>query len=238
MERRFDRRSMIKAAGASGAALLAGPATGRPAAPGKKRHVIVGTGHRARSFQDAIWGKHKDGNSLVAICDTNPGRLSFTARRAAAAGAAAPKVYLASDFDRMIRETRPDSVIVTTPDSTHDDYIVRALDAGCEVITEKPMTTTAAKAQRILDAVKRNNRHVRVAFNYRFTPPRTQVKELLMAGRSATSCPSTSTGFSIPPTARIISAAGTAARLFPAASWSTSRPTISTSSTGGWAPSR
>jgi hypothetical protein len=58
--------------------------------------------------------------------------------------------------------------------------IVRALDAGCDVITEKPMTTTAEKAQRILDACKRNGRHVRVTFNYRYSPPRTQIKEMLM----------------------------------------------------------
>ena len=59
---------------------------------------------------------------------------------------------------------------------------MRALDAGCDCITEKPLTTTPEKAQRILDACKRNNRHVRVLFNYRYSPPRTQVKDLLMSG--------------------------------------------------------
>ena len=44
------------------------------------------------------------------------------------------------------------------------------------------MTTTPEKAQRILDACKRNGRHVRVTFNYRYSPPRTQVKDLLMNG--------------------------------------------------------
>jgi predicted dehydrogenase len=82
----------------------------------------------------------------------------------------------------MVRETKPQFVIVTTTDASHDDYIVRALDAGCDVITEKPMTTTAEKAQRILDAVKRSGRHIRVTFNYRYSPPRTQVKDILMSG--------------------------------------------------------
>ena len=81
----------------------------------------------------------------------------------------------------MVKETKPDCVIVTTPDAFHDEYIVRALDAGCDCITEKPLTTTPEKAQRILDACKRNNRHVRVLFNYRYSPPRTQVKDLLMS---------------------------------------------------------
>ncbi len=135
----LNRRSVIKAAAASGAAVLGAPASAGRLGNEKKRHAIVGTGHRARVYQDAIWGKHKDRNALVALCDTNPGRLAFSAKRAAAAGAATPKVYLARDFDRMIREMRVDTIIVTTPDASHDDYIVRALDAGCDVITEKPM---------------------------------------------------------------------------------------------------
>ena len=82
----------------------------------------------------------------------------------------------------MLKDLKPDCVIVTCPDAFHDDYIVRALDAGCDCITEKPLTTTPEKAQRIVDACKRNNRHVRVLFNYRYSPPRTQVKDLLMSG--------------------------------------------------------
>ena len=97
-------------------------------------------------------------------------------------GAPVPQAFMAADFDRMLREHRPDALIVTTPDATHDDYIVRALDAGVDVITEKPMTTDAAKAQRIIDAVKRSGKAVRVTFNYRYSPFRSQLKELLMAG--------------------------------------------------------
>jgi predicted dehydrogenase len=137
-------------------------------------------GSRARMFQDAITGKYRDNNELVALCDTNPGRLALAAKNAQRAGAK-PKTYSAAQFDRLLTESKPDVVIVTTPDSTHDEYIVRALDGGCDAITEKPMTTTADKAQRILDACKRNNRHVRVTFNYRYSPPRTQIKDLLMS---------------------------------------------------------
>jgi predicted dehydrogenase len=93
-----------------------------------------------------------------------------------------PPGYAHTDFERMIAETKPDFIIVTTMDSTHADYIVRGLEAGCDVITEKPLTTTAGMCQRILDATKRTGRHLRVTFNYRYSPPRTQVKDLLMAG--------------------------------------------------------
>jgi len=173
----IDRRTLIKSAG--GLALgLAAMAHAAPSA--RKRFAIVGMGSRSRMFQDAITGKFAENNELVAICDTNPGRLALAAKRAASAGAK-PKTYAASEFDRLLKESKLDAVIVTTPDATHDEYIVRALDAGCDAITEKPMTTTAEKAQRILDACRRNGRHVRVTFNYRYSPPRTQIKELLMS---------------------------------------------------------
>ena len=133
-------------------------------------------------FQDALWGPHKDKGELVAICDVNPGRLALASRWASEAGATPPRTYLASDFDRMLREQKVDALIVTTPDATHDDYIVRALDSGVDAITEKPMTTDAAKVQRILDAAKRSGRHVRVTFNYRYSPFRSQVKQMLMDG--------------------------------------------------------
>jgi predicted dehydrogenase len=71
---------------------------------------------------------------------------------------------------------------VTTRDCFHDEFIVRGLNAGCNVITEKPMTTTAGKCQRIVDTVKRTGRSLRVTFNYRYSPPRTQVKRMLQDG--------------------------------------------------------
>lgn len=172
----IDRRTLIKSAGglALGFAAVAGGATAR------RRFAIVGMGSRSQMYTKAITQTYRERNELVALCDTNPGRLALAARTVAEEGVSAAS-YAAGDFDRMLAETRPDAVIVTSPDATHDGYIVRALDAGCDVITEKPMTTTPQKAQAILDACARNGRHVRVLFNYRYSPPRTQVKDLLMS---------------------------------------------------------
>ncbi len=177
----MQRRDVMKglAAGAAAASMVD---AAKAEAAARKRYVQVGVGSRARMYQQALWGTHKPHGDLVAVCDINPGRLDYLGKRAIQAGAKAPKPYLAADFDKMLAEQKPDAVIVTVPDAYHVDYIVKALDAGCDVITEKPMTTDAAKAQRILDAVKRSKRHIRVTFNYRYSPFRTQVKELLMAG--------------------------------------------------------
>lgn len=173
-----DRRTVMKTAGAVAITL----ATTAYAAPARKRFAIVGLGSRSRMYTRALTDKLRDANEIVGLCDSNRGRLTLAARLITETGASHPKTYDGADFDRMIRETKPSVVIVTTPDATHDDFIVRALEAGCDVITEKPMTTTAEKAQRILDTCRRTGRHIRVTFNYRYSPPRTQLKEMLMNG--------------------------------------------------------
>ena len=148
----------------------------------RRRYAIVGLGSRHELYQDGIEKTHRQCAELVGLCDTNPGRLDLARRRSALNGAVVPAGYLASDFGVMLAERRPDVVIVTTVDATHHDYIIRAMEAGCDVITEKPMTTDAAKCRQILETRRRTGRHCRVTFNYRYSPPRSQVKELLMGG--------------------------------------------------------
>lgn len=182
-----DRRTFVKTLSAAGlglAALSALPASFAQAAtaPRRKRYAIVGLGSRYRIYQTAIETTHKDYAELVGVCDLNAGRVKLSQKRSAAAGAKVPPGYAHTDFDKMIRETKPDYVIVTTVDATHDDYLIRAMELGCDTITEKPMTTTPEKCQRILDARARTGKQVRVLFNYRYSPPRTQVKDILMSG--------------------------------------------------------
>lgn len=144
-------------------------------------YAIVGLGGRHRMYRRAITEKYADRARLVGLCDANAGRLELAMRESAASGAE-PVGYDGKAFDQMLAETRPEWVIVTTVDRYHDDYICRALEAGCNVITEKPMTTDEAKCRRILETQRRTGREVRVTFNYRYAPPRTQVKELLLSG--------------------------------------------------------
>jgi predicted dehydrogenase len=121
-------------------------------------------------------------NELVAVCDSNAARLALSASRVAAANGPAVGCYDAGDFERMVAERRPDVVIVTTPDDLHDVYVVRALRAGCDVITEKPMTIDLARLKRIVDAQRETGRSVTVTFNYRYIPAHAQLKALLGSG--------------------------------------------------------
>ncbi len=149
----------------------------------RKRYAIVGTGGRARSFYTAIARDHPDRAELVGLCDVNQTRMDYANRALAQDFDLRPvPTYRFDRFDDMVRTERPDIVIVTCIDRAHHRYICRAMELGCDVITEKPMTVDAAKCQRILDTIKCTGRRVRVTFNYRYQPASTKVCELLRAG--------------------------------------------------------
>lgn len=149
----------------------------------KKRHAFVGTGGRALSFIEPLVTTYGQRNELVGICDLSPARMAYYNEMLVRDMAYhAVPAYTADRFDDMLREQKPDEVFVCTKDATHHEFIVRALHAGCDVITEKPMTTDADKCRAVMQAVQATGKRVRVAFNYRWAPFRTKVKELIAGG--------------------------------------------------------
>ncbi len=140
----------------------------------KVKVALVGTGIRGTGF----WGKrlvdeYNDILEFVGLCDINPGRVDYAKKFI---GVSCP-VFL--NFEEMVKKTKPDLVIVTTKDSTHHEFIIKGLDMGCDVLTEKPLTTDEHKCQAILDAERRSDKNLIVGFNYRWSPYNTRIKELL-----------------------------------------------------------
>ncbi len=144
----------------------------------KTRYALVGTGSRSQMFREAITKTYAETCELVAVCDINPLRM---AAWQADAGLDLP-AYAPADFEKMIRDHKVDIVIVTTIDRTHHEYLCRAMEAGCDVITEKPMTVDNDKCRQILETQKRTGKNLRVTFNYRYAPRNSKVKELLQSG--------------------------------------------------------
>ena len=147
----------------------------------KKRYAQVGIGSRANMFYTAICTTYKDTAELVGLCDLSQTRMNYANKIITEEFNLKPvPTYNYTEFDKMILETGSDEVIITSPDRTHHDYIVRAMEMGCDVITEKPMTIDEKKTQAIIDVQKKTGKKLRVAFNYRYVPGSTKVRELIM----------------------------------------------------------
>ncbi|MCK5843815.1 MAG: Gfo/Idh/MocA family oxidoreductase, partial [Victivallales bacterium] len=148
----------------------------------KKRYAIVGLGGRSRMYYKALVETYKKTCEIVALCDINQVRMDLANKKIKEMGGKKVVTYKALDFDKMVAETKPDTVIVTSMDRTHHTYISRAMELGCDAISEKPMTIDENKCQEILDTVKETGKELRVTFNYRYAPHSTKLRELIMDG--------------------------------------------------------
>lgn len=142
----------------------------------KKKYAFAGASNRAiQMFAVPMVQEYAEYTEIAGVFDANAGRCQAFSR--AVGGAAC---Y--DSFDEMIEKEQPDAVIVTTVDAYHSDFIIRALELGCEVITEKPMTIDAARCRAILEAEEKYSGKVRVTFNYRYAPFMTKIKQLIQQG--------------------------------------------------------
>lgn len=126
-------------------------------------------------YAKPITERFRETAELVGLFDINGARASFVSQQVGG-------VPVYGDFDQMLAQAKPDCVIVTTMDRYHHEYVVRALDAGCDAITEKPMAIDDEKVRAIFAAEDRNRRKITVTFNYRYAPHTTRIKELLREG--------------------------------------------------------
>lgn len=145
----------------------------------KTRISIVGTGDRGtHAWGQPIVDTYRETIEIVSLCDINPKRMNASKK---VLGINA-KTYEAKDFDLMIQETKPDVVIVTTTDCFHEKYIVRALELGCNVISEKPIAISTEQCQRIADTENRTGKKVYVGFNARQANEAIEMKKILLSG--------------------------------------------------------
>jgi predicted dehydrogenase len=147
-----------------------------------RRYAVCGISNRAiQTFVKPITGEFRCHAKLVAMLDVDPKRFAVCKREAPAAEGV--PCYPASRLGAMLRETRPDALIVAGRDDTHCRYILAGLERGLRVITEKPMVANARDAARVLRAEKGSRGKVIVAFNYRYAPIHRRIREMVQEGR-------------------------------------------------------
>ncbi|MBD8079402.1 Gfo/Idh/MocA family protein [Cellulosimicrobium arenosum] len=160
-----------------------------PAGVERTRYAVVGTGHRAQMYVEALCGPHADVGRIVAWCEPNPQRVAyydaFVAEHAPVwwtdQGRTIAVVEPAA-LERMIADHAIDRVIVTAPDAEHADLVVRALRAGADVVLEKPMTTSVDGARAISAAVAETGRELVLTFNYRYSPRNSALRAVITSG--------------------------------------------------------
>lgn len=88
-----------------------------------------------------------------------------------------------SDYQTLLREAKPDAVVVCTTNSTHCEVTVAALEAGAHVLCEKPMAASLEEAKRMVDAAERSGKKLMIAQNQRMSAAYQKGKEILETGK-------------------------------------------------------
>lgn len=148
----------------------------------QRRYAVIGAGVRASMYVHAITETYADRAVLVAICEPNPVRAQFYVDEIVTAGGTAPEVFTPDRLEEMIQSLRVDRVIVTARDDLHAELIVRSLDAGADVVVEKPLTIDAPSAALIEKAIARTGREVVMTFNYRYSPRNSALRQVIHDG--------------------------------------------------------
>lgn len=125
------------------------------------RVLVVGCGNMGASHAKAY--HTLDGFQICGIVST--GQSKYTLNEKLGGG-----YPLFADYETALAETRPDAVCISTYPDTHEDFAIRALEAGCHVFIEKPLADTVAGAERVVAAAQKAGKKVVVGYILRVHP--------------------------------------------------------------------
>ncbi len=116
--------------------------------------------------------KFRDDYEITAVCDINETAARETAQRHGIAS-------FYTDAEAMLEAENPDVVSVCVPNKFHKEYTIMALDAGANVLCEKPLAVTYNDAKEMFDCAAKNNKVLMACQSMRFTPDRLAAKEYI-----------------------------------------------------------
>jgi predicted dehydrogenase len=137
---------------------------------------IVGCGFIANRKHLPMLALHDD-VEMVAFCDIVKERAEAAAKKF---GTADAKVY--TNYQDIVSRKDIDVVHVLTPNSTHCEITVAALQSGKHVMCEKPMAKTAAEAKTMLDTARSTGKLLTIGYQNRFRSDSQFIKRLCVAG--------------------------------------------------------
>ena len=141
----------------------------------KLKIAIVGTGSRGTFCFGQLFKKRED-SEIVALCDVNPVR----AKAAAETLGISPNIY--QTMEEMAEKETLDGVIITTPDCTHHEIAMKALNYGWNVLVDKPLATNVKDGREVIETAKKSGLTIMIGFNLRHHGVLKRLKEIIDEG--------------------------------------------------------
>src|SRR5258708_1647560 len=140
------------------------------------RVAVVGCGRiaTAEHLPSLVDAARRGLCNLVAVCDSNATRAMATGRHFGVPGF--------TSLDETIDRARPDIVTIATLPPGHRALTLRALDAGCHVLCEKPIAMNLGEARDMVAAATKADRLLSICFEYRYWDEATYLRDRIAAG--------------------------------------------------------
>lgn len=139
---------------------------------------VIGCGGIANSKHFPALASQSEKAEMVAFCDIIEERAVEAAKKY---GTADAKAY--TDYKQLLEDKAIDVVHVCTPNRSHSEITVAALEAGKHVMCEKPMAINSAEAQKMLDTAKKCGKKLTIGYQNRFRQDTMMLKKIASEGR-------------------------------------------------------
>jgi predicted dehydrogenase len=145
-------------------------------AQSKVRYAVVGLGYIAQAAVLPSFAHARRNSSLHAIVSSSVEKLNEIGDKYRI-----PVRATYDDYERVLQEV--DAVYICTPNSEHEDYVVRAAKAGKHVLCEKPLAVTQEQCHRMIKAAKQGNVKIMTAYRLHFEPLFLEVLDIVRSGK-------------------------------------------------------
>lgn len=137
--------------------------------------AIVGLGHLSLDEILPAFGQCKK-SKVVALVSGSPEKMQRVAQQY---GIKPENCYSYQDYDQL-RENKDVQVIyIVLPNSMHAEYTIRGAQAGKHILCEKPMANSAADCQAMIDACKKADRKLMVAYRIQYEPNNRMIRQMV-----------------------------------------------------------
>ena len=140
----------------------------------KTRIAVIGLGSVAQLVHLPNLFKIKNAE-ITAVAEINRNRLHSIADKFNVPNRT-------TDYTELLNNSDADAVIISTPTHLHKQIAIDCLNAGKDVLVEKPLARNSSEGQEVIECAKKNNRKLMVGMNLRYRPDSMLIRSLIDAG--------------------------------------------------------
>ena len=136
--------------------------------------ALIGAGNIARIGH--VPGLLRAGARIIAVCDADLEKARLLA------GELNPQPSVFTDYREMLATVKPDAVTIAIPNTFHAAVAIEALGIGAHVLCEKPLATTVADGEKMVETAAKADRVLALNLHFRLRPEFQHLKEMIASG--------------------------------------------------------